>query len=432
MNRLAEELNEILKGSVVMETLSEVGKEFYFPKGIVAQAGEAKKHAKRYNATVGMAYRNGKPINLGVIRNYIPELTEEEIFSYAPTPGLPELRSLWASEMEEKNPSMKGKSHSQPLVVPGLTNGIVNAADLFVDNGDVVVIPDMFWGNYRLIFEVRRGAKIVNYPFFNEKGRFNLEGFENTLRENAKNGKIITVLNFPNNPTGYSPSAEEAGRIVSVLENIASEGTNIVAITDDAYFGLFYEEETYRESLFSSLADLSDRILAIKVDGATKENLVWGFRIGFITFASRSLGTAQYGALVKKAMGAIRSSVSNSSKLAQSLLVRAMKSQSYKKQKEDAYHILYERYRKVRSLLDSMEDGKSGKNLSSLPFNSGYFMTFEVAGGKAEVLRKKLLLERGIGTISIGNDFLRVAYSSIDLENLEDLYGEIFEAAENL
>ncbi len=432
MNRLAEELNEILKGSVVIETLSEMGKEFYFPKGIVAQAGEAKKHAKRYNATVGMAYSNGKPINLGVIRNYIPELEEEEIFSYAPTPGLPELRRLWASEMEEKNPSLKHKNHSQPLVVPGLTNGIVNAADLFVDSGDIVVIPDMFWGNYKLIFEVRRGARIVNYPFFNEKGRFNLEGFEASLRENSEKGKIITVLNFPNNPTGYSPSVEEAGRIIRILKEIASEGTNVVAITDDAYFGLFYEEETYRESLFSSLADLSDRILAIKVDGATKENLVWGFRIGFITFASKSLGTDQYDALVKKAMGAIRSSISNSSRLAQSLLIRAMKSESYKKQKDEAYHVLYERYRKVRSLLSTAEEELTRKKISPLPFNSGYFMTFKVEGGKAEELRKKLLLERGIGTISIGNDFLRVAYSSIDLENLEDLYGEIFEAAENL
>jgi aspartate/methionine/tyrosine aminotransferase len=205
-----------------------------------------------------------------------------------------------------------------------------------------------------------------------------------------------------------------------------------VAITDDAYFGLFYENETYRESLFSLLADSSERILAIKVDGATKENLVWGFRIGFITFASRSLSSAQYDALVKKAMGAIRSSISNSSRLAQSLLIRAMKSQSYKSQKEEAYNILYERYRKVRSLLDSTSQGEAGQKIVALPFNSGYFMTFHVAGGNAELLRKKLLLDRGIGTISIGDNFLRVAYSSIDLENLEDLYSEIFEVAESL
>src|SRR5574342_290188 len=33
------------------------------------------------------------------------------------------------------------------------------------------------------------------------------------------------------------------------------------------------------------LANLHPRILAIKLDGATKEEFVWGFRTGFITFA---------------------------------------------------------------------------------------------------------------------------------------------------
>ena len=56
MNNLALELNKSLEGTSLISLLSDLGKNFYFPKGIVAQSAEAKKYAKRYNATVGMAY----------------------------------------------------------------------------------------------------------------------------------------------------------------------------------------------------------------------------------------------------------------------------------------------------------------------------------------------------------------------------------------
>ncbi len=426
MNRLAEELNETLKETIVYELLSDVGKSMYFPKGIVAQSGEAKKFAKRYNATVGMAYAKGKPMHLNVIGKYFNGLDAEEIFSYASTAGLPELRSLWREEMLAKNPSLKGKSFSNPLVVPGLTNGVVNAADLFLGRDDVIVIPDMFWGNYRLIFEIRKEAKVATFPFFKDGGGFNIEAFKEALRVNANNGKVLTILNFPNNPTGYTPTREEVANIVEELDKLASEGLKIVAITDDAYFGLFYEENTNKESIFSQLADLNSNMFAVKVDGATKENLVWGFRIGFLTFASKDLRKEHYDALEKKAMGSIRSSVSNSSKIAQSLLIRAMKDPDYIREKDKAFETLRARYLKVREIVSSKESTK----IEALPFNSGYFMTFRVKNSKAEELRTYLLHERGIGTISINDDYLRVAYSSIDLENLEELYNEIFTAAE--
>ena len=48
-------------------------------------------------------------------------------------------------------------------------------------------------------------------------------------------------------------------------------------------FGLVYENGIFKESLFSKLADLHENVLAVKVDGATKEDYAWGFRVGFIT-----------------------------------------------------------------------------------------------------------------------------------------------------
>ena len=59
-------------------------------------------------------------------------------------------------------------------------------------------------------------------------------------------------------------------------------------------------------------------------------------------------------------------------------------------------------------------------------------MTFELAGAGAERLRKALLQEHGVGTIALGDRHLRVAYSSVDEERLEELYSTIYQAAGKL
>lgn len=43
MNSIAQELNSVLESTIASDLLSDFGKRFYFPKGIVAQSAEAKK-----------------------------------------------------------------------------------------------------------------------------------------------------------------------------------------------------------------------------------------------------------------------------------------------------------------------------------------------------------------------------------------------------
>ena len=57
MNPLAVELNEQLSqhNPYVLEMLSDLGKNLFFPKGILTQSAEAKDKAHKYNATIGIA-----------------------------------------------------------------------------------------------------------------------------------------------------------------------------------------------------------------------------------------------------------------------------------------------------------------------------------------------------------------------------------------
>jgi len=428
MNPLAIELNTALAGTVADTLLSGLGRRLFFPKGIVAQSAEAKKGATRANATIGIATRGGKPIFLPTIRSLVPALDPDEIFPYAPTQGVEKLRELWRKDLVRKNPDVGDAKFSLPLVVPGLTCGISTLADLFADKGDVLVLPDLHWDNYPLIFETRRETRVQTFPFFSSGGALNVPGMKETLARAARMGKVILLLNFPNNPTGYSPSTAEAEAIVGAIRDLASGGSRFLVILDDAYFGLYYEPGIYEQSLFARLCALHENVLAAKVDGSTKEDLTWGFRTGFVTLGAKGLTDAHYEALTRKLMGALRSTISNSSILAQSLILRSLEDPQRMAQKAEAAKILRERYDRAKSILSR----KKSSAIEPLPFNSGYFMSFRVLRGTAESLRKALLAGSGVGTIAINDRCLRVAFSSVDAEKLQDLYEQIYAAAEKL
>lgn len=428
MNKLAVELNETLKGSVAFDLLSDFGKRIFFPKGIVAQSTEAKKLGGKLNATIGMACHKGEPIILPSVHTFLDKLSPAEAVGYAGTAGEQRIRDLWKHEIVRKNPALTEDSISDPIVVPGLSAGIWLTADMFINPGDTVIFPDMYWDNYPLIMEERKEASVVTFPFYTSSGGFNVTRFAETVRSCEKTKKVVILLNFPNNPTGYSPTTAEAQAIAAEIKKCAEEGYKILVIIDDAYFGLFFEPETYKSSLFNLLAGIHKNVCAVKVDGSTKEDFVWGFRCAFITFGSAGMSKAQYDALVTKMMGAVRSSVSSSSMPAQSILFRAFQNPNFQSEKAHYTELVKRRYEAVKRLLKNRTDGKA---LKELPFNSGYFMTFACTGIHAETLRKELL-KAGVGTISIGDAYLRVAFASVDEDGIEELYRLIFETADRL
>lgn len=425
MNPLAQQLNETLQreNPNVYAMLSDLGKSIYFPKeGILSQSAEAKAKAKRFNATIGIAIEDGQPMHLKLIQDTLSAYNPKDIYEYAPPAGKPELRGAWRSKMIKDNPSLESKSFGTPIATNALTHGLSIVADLFASEGDAVVIPNKNWENYELTFGVRRGAEIVEYPLYNNEMKFNSEGLRSALLAQKDKGKAIVLLNFPNNPTGYTPGVQEGEAIVSAIRDAAEEGINVVVVTDDAYFGLFFED-SLQESLFPKLAGLHERVLAVKVDGATKEEYVWGFRVGFITYASESAATLA--ALEQKTLGIIRATISSGPHPSQTFVLHALQSPEFESQKAEKFEIMKARANRVKSLLDS---GRYGDALGYYPFNSGYFMCLKLAGVTAEDVRSHLLNEYGIGTIALGDTDLRVAFSCIEEEHLEELFDTIYKA----
>ncbi|MBU1172569.1 MAG: aminotransferase class I/II-fold pyridoxal phosphate-dependent enzyme [Proteobacteria bacterium] len=436
MNELAKQLNaDIVAGnSMTFDMLSSIGKNLFFPKGILSQSAEAKQKAHKLNATIGIAKEEGKIMYLPSVMDAIDmeSIPPEESLTYAPSFGIPALRQAWKEAQYEKNPSLSGKTTSLPVVTCGITHAISIVADVWVDPGDVVIVPDMMWGNYNMILNVRKGAEISKYTLFSDKGGYNIEAFEKKVREEAaKRDKIVVLLNFPQNPTGYTATHEEGRQIADILTRVAQEGTKVIAVTDDAYFGLFFEDDAMKESMFTLMCDRHENLLAIKLDGATKENYVWGLRVGFISYGTRITGDAAkvYEALEKKTAGCVRGNISNCSHLGQTIVLKSMKDPRYQAEKLEKFNTLKSRANRVK---DVLKNEKYKDAWDVYPFNSGYFMCIRLKNVAAETLRVHLLDTYGVGLIALGEKDLRVAFSCLDLDDVEVLFDTVLQGVKDL
>jgi aspartate/methionine/tyrosine aminotransferase len=427
---LANDLNRAIQKEApdVFEMLSGLGRELYFPKGILTQSAEAKQKAHRYNATIGIAREGSVAMHLPSVMRRFATLAPDDVLPYAPSFGLPALRTKWREHLQAVNPSLAAQAISLPVVTGGVTHGLSLVADLFVNLGDTVLIPDQVWGNYNMVFKVRRGARMVKYPFFSASGGLDTAGFAAAVAGEAKRGKIVVLLNFPNNPTGYAPTEAEAKAIGNALVAAAEGGCRVVVVCDDAYFGLFYEPEVMRESVFTRLADRHPRLLPIKLDGATKEDFVWGLRVAFITFAAPG-GAPVHDALEKKTAGCIRGTVSNCSLASQSVLVQAMNDPSYAAEKRAKFEVLRARAARVKQVLAG---GRYTSAWTPYPFNSGYFMCLRLKTLNAEAYRLRLLDRCGIGVIATAPTDIRVAFSCIEEKDIPDLFEQMFECAREM
>jgi aspartate/methionine/tyrosine aminotransferase len=423
---LAEELNNDIKenNTSIYNMLSAYGRSLYFPKGIVTQSAEAKAQAYRLNATVGIARVDSKPMCIDAVRDLISaEIGSDEIFPYAPAAGIFELRKLWQEKLYKS--CSKLVNMSLPIVTSGITHGLSLVGDLFIDKKTPVVLPDMYWGNYRMMWAHKKNCSFHTYSLFDSELRaFNLSGFKNTLIEVGKKfGKVVVVLNFPHNPTGYTPLKSESIAIKKTLAEVADSGINVIVVCDDAYSGFVYEDECDQSSFIEDLSEVSDNLLCVKVDGCTKEYFVWGFRVGFLTFAAKSLSKKACNAIEVKASGSIRATLSNSSHLCQSLMLKTLKNPQHRKQVRDNFLILQDRYQEVKVNANRSEFNSLW---SVYPCNSGYFITVRLKSSvSADEIRRKLLKDFGIGVVSIGSNNIRIAFSCFAKKDTAEVFSSL-------
>ena len=408
-----------------MSFFSKLGENIILPQDVLIQSKETSAVVGAINATIGIATANKKAMSLPSINKVITEISNSEYLPYSPTPGLPKMRELWKEKILADNPTINKDYLSLPMVTTGITQGIDIAANLFSEKEDALLLPNLFWQNYAQIYTIKLGNNIYKYKQFDENNSFSIENFKSALYS-IKEDKISLILNFPNNPTGYTPSDDELTKLVEVINIFAKEhpSKQLIIVSDDAYFGLFFEENHKTPTLSATykLAENSN-CLIVKLDGITKEFYSWGLRVGFITYYTKDDTLRK--TLLEKTQGFLRSTTSSPSNLSQQIALRLLENKQALLEKEENDSIIQDRYNELKSAI-------SKENLATLvtilPFNSGYFFTIKLPTTiNAHEFRLKFLNEYKYGVYSMDGEHIRIAFSCLDKELIPDLISKFKE-----
>ena len=441
---------EALKKAGITNLLSTLGKSISLPQGIFYWLGRAKKEAD-INATIGSARGPESEIIDGApdtpVTFYLPSLRpafaglpSEDTFAYAPITGLPDLRKAWRNWILRKLHDARDRVDpclTLPIITPGITGGLHIAVKLFVDRDEVVVSPDRLWGNYRNIVERNIGGRIETFPFFDGE-RFNVRGMQRKLLDTLENqSKAVLMLNFPNNPVGYLPRRDTIPALVQALIDVVeTSNKSVIILVDDAYEGYIYDPDAVQRSIFADLCDAHRRILPIKLDGASKEFLFYGGRIGALSFglpAALDVPRDQLQAELDNKLGAIiRSTVSNCARSVQAALVKALgQLDTVLAERQNVIDVLARRANLLRTLLAEARLPQ----LKPLPFNAGFFCFCDVDGISAEALADHLMTRYRTAVVPTESgkvNGIRIAFCSVPETQIPALVQAVLSAVGDL
>lgn len=406
----AQDRNDRLKAinPAIAGALSPLGQRSFFPKGIPYQAGQSKGCA--INATIGQITDGaGNPLPLAPMAEKLAGLNPKDAFLYSPIQGREPARKAWHDKLVKEDARME--SVGLPVVSAGICHALTMGAELFFGKGDTLVLADLYWDNYEQIFNIRLEGDFRRFPFYNAAMGFNVEGLRDCIA--GIQGKVQVLLNFPSNPSGYSPTPVEMKAIADVLVDAAKDRT-VVVYCDDAYHGLVFDEKATSKSLFFELIGRSPNLIPLKCDGVTKELSFFGGRVGFLSFG---VDKASAAILVDKCMGLIRSGIGSPVAISQYLMELELADARHEGEFEKMRQVLGRRYEVLRKALD-----KPVPHWTVFPFNAGCFCLLELRPGlDADAIRQKLIAEESVGVVSHGDKYIRLAFCSMKEDAIQPL-----------
>ncbi len=437
--------------SVLDPFLSERGHAVRMPPGIRVW-GERAAKAGGLDATMGVVTAPAGMLDpaagadsiayLPAIRAAFAGWTPAEVFPYAPVAGLPAFRQGWrrwiagkaAGSFEPESAAEEDRLTS-PVATAGVTGGLCATALLVLDPGDPVLVPAHRWDGYDTTFGSVAGARLEGVPLLSG-GAWDVAGWARAMEARAAAGqRVVCVLNFPHNPTGYVPTADEAEAFAAAAAAVAeASGRPVVVICDDAYEGYVYTDRP-AGSVFYRLIDRHPRLLPVKCDGITKELLFWGGRLGAVTAAlprsgdpaERAAAAAEWEA---KLSAVVRGMISSASTAVQSLVARVLADpEALLAAREPILRLLAER--RV-AMAAALETDAARKAFQADPFHGGLFALLHLRRGDAVAVAEGLLEERRIGVVPFrdpegGLNALRITYATLPTERIADVVDQAAE-----
>jgi aspartate aminotransferase len=187
---------------------------------------------------------------------------------YAPSSGIPELRSAIASKLRERDriPARE----EDVIVLNGGMQGLFAAFQSVVDPGDEVLVFSPFWTPIRDLIAHCEGKTVLVRSTEARRA-----GFYETLARHATDKTRAIYFNTPQNPTGLVFTREEAEEVARFARE-----HDLVVIADEAYEDLVYEGEHVS---IASLEGMFERTVTCYT--LSKSYAMTGWRVGYAVAA---------------------------------------------------------------------------------------------------------------------------------------------------
>lgn len=433
-----------LKQTSLWSAMVNFGRDIYLPQGIFYWSSRAKAEAE-INGTAGVAQEDDGTIShLSIAEQFagkrvLERVAKANVFGYAPIEGVASLRQKWLNKLSREFPSLAQFS-SMPVVTNGITHGIALAAHLLLDKGQIVITADKSWENYEHILVRVQGAKIETFKLFNSENKLNIDAIIEKCREVAeKQNKVVLLLNFPHNQTGFMPSVEECKSLGAAIQNLCREFSSVpfVILLDDAYEGYVYDDDAQKTSLVENIFACLPNLTVVKMDGISKVMLAYGYRVAFLTFFVNSLDGQPFSdsflkavrdEITNKAGALIRGEISQVNHHGQILADALMDSYAEVSVERAKIISMLKERREVMMKAFNENYKKYGRERMRMdPCNSGFFCYVNLAPGiDPKQIAEKLITERKIGIVPSGQG-MRVAFCGVAKEKIPKMVEAIFE-----
>lgn len=430
----------------IWNALSLSGKSMETPKGIFYWSSRAKAEAD-IDGTIGIAQNDdGTVSHLEIAEEWaghkvMERLPKARVFGYAPIQGVESLRKKWLAGILKRCPGF-AQSATMPVVTSGITHSLAIAARLLLDPGQTIIISDKSWENYSHIFTDVQRAKIVEFPMFTGEGAFHFDAVIGACREVASlQGKVVLLLNFPHNQTGFMPTTTDCEQLASRVHGLCKEMPSVpfVVLLDDAYEGYVYTCEAQSYSPLAQLFASFPNLTVGKMDGISKVMLAYGYRIGFITFFLNSLDGKPFSdgflkgvnaEMGSKIGGFIRGEISQANHHGQILADALMDNwPEVENERAKVVSLLEERWTVMKKAIDDAYAKYGKEKIWVDPCCGGFFCYVNLEKAlDAQDIAEKLLKQKRVGVVPSGHG-LRVAFAAVPKDKIPRMIGAIFEVA---
>jgi aspartate/methionine/tyrosine aminotransferase len=198
------------------------------------------------------------------IKEAMKRALDENKTRYAPSSGIPELRSVIAEKLRTKN--RIPVQESDVIILNGGMQGLFGAFQSTINPGDEVILFSPYWTPIKdLIAHCQ--AQIVLVPTFEARER----GFEQTLSQYTTARTKAIYYNTPQNPSGVVFTPAEA----RMVANFAQE-RDLIVIADEAYEDLVYDGEHFS---IASIEGMFERTITSFT--FSKSYAMTGWRLGY-------------------------------------------------------------------------------------------------------------------------------------------------------